>query len=352
MGLLRAWWQLFKGIGSGAKAGRQVDQLFRYYVLKTLDDIGFFAYVQGPKPFGTILTEFGFSENSYTMELFSTLSKDPKGILTERGGLYTLHPGFEMPDLERALQKSYARVRPFIKMAEVMAANILERLREEPAGVREIFEREDHRVTEMFRELLSSGSYSTVRSATFAYLPQGDRDWLRGKHLLEIGCGSGLETAEIWLAFGGDVHITAVDAVPRMVDLARTRFEALLDELDPDHPPVTEANRPRFEEGQAQRLPFADGTFDAAFMMFVLHWTPDPGQAIAESVRVVRPGGLLFGAQAYRPLVNPYMNLVIRSSRNSYGFCWREDLLNWYREIGVDAQIATPAGILLARKPA
>jgi SAM-dependent methyltransferase len=47
----------------------------------------------------------------------------------------------------------------------------------------------------------------------------------------------------------------------------------------------------KFEVGDAQKLSFADGTFDVAIMALVLAFLPDPAKAVAEMGRVVRPGG-------------------------------------------------------------
>jgi SAM-dependent methyltransferase len=41
----------------------------------------------------------------------------------------------------------------------------------------------------------------------------------------------------------------------------------------------------------AQNLPFADNRFDAAVMALVISFLPDPGRAVREMARVVRPGG-------------------------------------------------------------
>ena len=45
--------------------------------------------------------------------------------------------------------------------------------------------------------------------------------------------------------------------------------------------------------GDATRMPFADDAFGGAYLRWVLHLIPDWRAALAEMVRVVRPGGVL-----------------------------------------------------------
>ncbi|MHA1939948.1 MAG: class I SAM-dependent methyltransferase [Candidatus Thorarchaeota archaeon] len=348
---IKVLWRLFKIIGNAMRTGRQTDQFFRYFVVKTLDDIGFFEYLCQPRTFGEIMSSFQFEDGEYAQEVLETLELDKKNLILNDGDRYVRNKVEPMPDIDQILGKTDPRLHQMSTLAEAMQDNILERMRKEKVGVKEVFERNQKRVVNTFNQILSGDIYSTVRELCFDYLLTEERIWLLGKHLLEIGCGSGLETAELWLLLNGKVKITAVDTVPSMLELAETQFEGLLKKMQPDHPEVTKDNRPSFEQANAISLPYPDGSFDAVFWSMMLHWTSDPAKAIKEAARVLKPGGLIFGSQPGKPQVNPYSNLVIRSSRDSYGFFWKDDLIHWMADCGIELDNLPPINIFRARKP-
>ncbi|RFU41749.1 methyltransferase domain-containing protein [Actinomadura logoneensis] len=96
-----------------------------------------------------------------------------------------------------------------------------------------------------------------------------------GRRILDAGCGSGPLTAAL-RARGADV--TGIDASAGMVALARRRLgeDAALHVADLRDP-----------------LPFADGAFDDVVASLVLHYLEDWGPTLAETRRVLRPGGRL-----------------------------------------------------------
>jgi ubiquinone/menaquinone biosynthesis C-methylase UbiE len=108
---------------------------------------------------------------------------------------------------------------------------------------------------------------------------------LRGKHLLEIGCGMGYDSLE-FLKRG--VRVTATDLTPNAVELARRHFE--LEGVQAEV--VRTAN--------ALDLPFDDDVFDAAWANGVLHATGDTARAVREVRRVLRPGGRAIISHFYR----------------------------------------------------
>jgi ubiquinone/menaquinone biosynthesis C-methylase UbiE len=53
--------------------------------------------------------------------------------------------------------------------------------------------------------------------------------------------------------------------------------------------------------GDAKRLPFADGAFDAVFSNTILHHLPEPADLLREAWRVVKPGGAFLIRDLFRP---------------------------------------------------
>lgn len=108
---------------------------------------------------------------------------------------------------------------------------------------------------------------------------------LKGKQLLEIGCGMGFDSVE-FLRRG--VRVTATDLTPNAVALARKHFE--VEGLHPEDVRVE----------SVLDLSFADETFDAVWANGVLHATGDTALAIRECRRVLRPGGRAIISHFYR----------------------------------------------------
>jgi SAM-dependent methyltransferase len=82
-------------------------------------------------------------------------------------------------------------------------------------------------------------------------------------------------------------EVVGVDRVPELLDLARERAA--------DRGNVT------FVEGDAEHLPFDDGSFDLACTLRTLHHVPRPELVLAELVRVTRPGGRLLVVDQIAP---------------------------------------------------
>lgn len=112
-------------------------------------------------------------------------------------------------------------------------------------------------------------------AAYFAFLAPG-----AGQRILDVGTGTGaLATALAPLIAPGG-RVVGVDASAVMVAEAQRRAAAQRLPVD-------------FQHGDAARLAFPDGAFDRAMANQVLLHLDDPGRAVREMARVVKPGGLV-----------------------------------------------------------
>ncbi len=110
---------------------------------------------------------------------------------------------------------------------------------------------------------------------------------------LDVGTGAGA------LAFALAPlvrEVVGVDRVPELLEHARERAAG--------HPNVS------FVEGDAEHLPFEDGSFDLACTLRTLHHVPRPELVLAELVRVTRPGGRLLVVDQIAP-VDPLAALAV-----------------------------------------
>jgi len=102
-----------------------------------------------------------------------------------------------------------------------------------------------------------------------------DFDGWRGRQVLEVGCGAGVDLARF--ARGG-ADVTGVDVAASAIALARANFDQ-------------QQLRGLLEVGDAEHLPFADATFDLVYAHGVVQYTANPQALVDECYRVLKPGG-------------------------------------------------------------
>lgn len=123
----------------------------------------------------------------------------------------------------------------------------------------------------------------------FSTNPYGWFNWLFDRliilpanaRILELGCGNGVLWKSIVDRIPAGWNIILSDLSPGMLDAA---WRAL----------VVTGRAFKFEEMDAQSIPYADGTFDAVIANHMLYHVPDRKKAIQEIVRVLKPSGRLF----------------------------------------------------------
>jgi ubiquinone/menaquinone biosynthesis C-methylase UbiE/DNA-binding transcriptional ArsR family regulator len=125
----------------------------------------------------------------------------------------------------------------------------------------------------------SAGQWDRVRDEMF-----GDRFHLAAlaafadpdATLGDLGCGTGQVSAALAPFVA---RVIGVDSSPAMLQAARKRLR--------DHGNV------ELRRGDLESLPIDDGRLDAATVMLVLHHVPEPGRALADVARALKPGGRL-----------------------------------------------------------
>src|SRR6185295_3001158 len=119
------------------------------------------------------------------------------------------------------------------------------------------------------------------------YMERGAREFYErlrvspGGTLLDVGCGSGQLAL---MAAKDGLEVTGVDIASNLVARARARARAA-------------GLRVRFEEADAEALPFADAQFDAVTSLIGAMFAPRPDLVATELLRVCKPGGII--AMAY-----------------------------------------------------
>jgi ubiquinone/menaquinone biosynthesis C-methylase UbiE len=121
-------------------------------------------------------------------------------------------------------------------------------------------------------------TYRPVQDAVVAALRT-----LAPRHVLDVGCGTGLLTARLGRELPG-VSVVGCDFSRGMLAHARAH-----------------AGPVGWVQGDAQRLPFRDATADAIVSTEAFHWFPDQRRALAEFRRVLAPGGRLLVAFVNTP---------------------------------------------------
>jgi arsenite methyltransferase len=101
----------------------------------------------------------------------------------------------------------------------------------------------------------------------------------RRERVLDLGSGAGTDSLVAAQMVGDEGRVVGIDMTPEMLAKARAAAAEM------------GAGNVEFVEGEGERLPFADGSFDVVISNGVIDLIPDKDAVFAELFRVLAPGG-------------------------------------------------------------
>jgi SAM-dependent methyltransferase len=123
--------------------------------------------------------------------------------------------------------------------------------------------------------------------------------------VLDVACGSGIVARTIASRVGPEGSVIGLDANPAMLGAARRAA-------------AVEGVTIEWRQGNAQDLPFANGSFDLVICQMGLQFFPDRARVAAEMARVLAPGGQVI-VSTWRGLdQNPFFATYERAVRHRF----------------------------------
>lgn len=98
-----------------------------------------------------------------------------------------------------------------------------------------------------------------------------------GQHALDVACGTGVVSVT---AARRGARVTGLDLTPELLERARENARTAGVEIE-------------WVEGDVEKLPFGDAMFDAVLSQYGHMFAPRPDFAVAEMLRVLKPGGTI-----------------------------------------------------------
>ncbi|MFB3813049.1 MAG: class I SAM-dependent methyltransferase [Terriglobales bacterium] len=119
-----------------------------------------------------------------------------------------------------------------------------------------------------------------------------------GMDVLDVACGTGEPAISLAAAMNGAGSVIGIDISPSPLEIAKERAaERGLTNV-------------KFQQADAQQLPFAEGSFDRVTCRLGVMFFGDTQRAFAEMRRVLRPGGRI-ALLAWGPMEQPYFETTI-----------------------------------------
>lgn len=126
-------------------------------------------------------------------------------------------------------------------------------------------------------------------------IPRLGTDWL------DVGTGTALIPVELCRRTDSSVRIMAADASYWMLEIARYNIEI--------HQCIS---RVQLHQGDAKKMIFEKNYFDTVFSNSLVHHLPEHDQFFQEAIRVLRPNGVLFFRDLFRPSTEMQLEQLVK----------------------------------------
>jgi len=169
---------------------------------------------------------------------------------------------------------------------------------------------------DLLATVLSFGQDTRWRKAMVRTISASPSD-----RVLDVATGTGMVAVELVRRYG--CSVVGLDQSEEMLNGARAKLAA--------RPEL--GARIELVNGEAERLPFADGEFDALTFTYLLRYVDDPAATLAELARVVKPGGRMASLEFAVPGQAPLRALWHAYTRAGLPALGRVVSRDWY-EVG------------------
>ncbi|MCF2144490.1 MAG: class I SAM-dependent methyltransferase [Candidatus Heimdallarchaeota archaeon] len=335
---MKAWAPLLK-LGNTVSRRNELERYSRFLVLDSIKRAQILDYLKIPRTLDELVKHFEWEYPSKYVDDLMKILVDDKVIFHKKGRFvinYNIH--IEKPNVKF--------IEDFNEVFKIYASGIPNRLKGE------YFEYTGRLALFKWDSVLAGQIYQALRDSAWNFINPVD---IAGSKLLDVGCGPGYETADLWVRLqSSKTEITAIDNDKDLLTIAREEFcqnirrwgypDTTWDQLE---------NPPTFIHGSVDDMSmFDDETFDTIYFSNFLHWLEEPINGIREMFRVLKPGGLIFGSQGTSEVTNPYLDITARVIKGTYGYFSKEQFMTWFKEVGFSKiKSATMVNTFKAWKP-
>ncbi|MFX1314144.1 MAG: class I SAM-dependent methyltransferase [Promethearchaeota archaeon] len=341
---INAWTKLFK-LGFFVKFAKQLSEFCHDHLILGLKD-DFLNYLRQAHTFREIKRKFDVLDDKYLHLLLDTLLSDNTIDKTPQGFILNKSIDDIKPIAPEILNEVFC---DFLKR---MANSVFNRL------YGQFFDSSSGSNLFAFDDALTQKLYEYIRLAAISYVPEVLE--CHGK-ILDLGCGSGTETADLWTQIMkkcnfkplDNFKLIGVDNNEEFIDIANNEFyyhvknyynltEEAFTNLKPYHP--------EFKKGTSTKIPYPENYFDYIYSSQILHWT-DLNSSLTEIYRCLKPGGIYFGTNMLFPRANSYQNLMINTIKGAGGFFTKEEMKESAIKVGFSKiKFCTPVTIFKFKK--